>query len=342
MTLMPGDIPSKSKLDEYVRMGLVRRQTHPTLPLSIYVYTETASHERLWNNVTLASRGLVVDDKDRCIVRCLPKFFNEDEPHSLCGLPKGIEPIIFDKLDGSLIQVVNDSEYGLVITSKGSFQSDQAKWATEIISQKYAQSDFEADKTYIFELIHPENRIVLDYGKSKELYLLAVKNTASGKESDIYSDKFSVFIKVPIIPNLESHMSKLVEGVVVKTGDHRYKVKTGEYLRLHRIVTEFTPKRVWEALKDGASLEFTNMPEEFQEWLDETIDELETQYNNIEIDALKEVRETENMSDKEIGLATNLKYKGIIFMVRNGKSPEQSIWKMVKPKVEVTDEAPDA
>lgn len=332
------NIPSKSKLDEYVKMGLVRSQTHPTLPLTIYVYSELTSYERLWNNVTLNCRGLVVDDKDRCIVRCLPKFFNEDEPHALCELPYQHKPTVFDKLDGSLIQIVNDREYGLIITSKGSFNSDQSNWAKEIVNEKYTVSDFETNKTYIFELIHPKNRIVLDYKGERKLYLIAVKHTETGSEFDIYSDKFNKFNKVSIVKDKEKHMSELVEGVVVKTKDHRFKVKTGEYVRLHRIVTDFTPKRVWEALKDDTSLEFENMPEEFEKWLNDTVTELKDNYATIENKAIQEYELTKHLTDKELGLTNNLKYKGLIFMIRNGKNPTQTIWKMIKPKKETIDE----
>lgn len=332
------DIPSKSKLDEYVKMGLVRSQTHPTLPLTIYVYAETASFEKLWNSVTMLCRGLVVDDKGRCVVRCLPKFFNEDEQHALCDMPKGVKPIIFDKLDGSLIQVANDKEYGLIVTSKGSFTSDQAKWAQYIISKSYTPDDFEAGKTYIFELIHPENRIVLDYGKTEALYLLAVKDTASGVEFDIHTNRFDKFLKVDIIPNLEAHMSQLVEGVVVKTGEHRYKVKTGEYLRLHRIVTEFTPKRVWEALRDGDSLEFKNMPEEFDTWLKDTITELQSAFDALHSSAYSEYERTKDMTPKELGLSNDVELKGMVFMIRSNKDIAPAIWKMVKPKKEAIDE----
>lgn len=327
-------IPNKSKLDEYVKLGLVRSQTHPTLPLTIYVYTETAAFERLWNSVTSLCRGLVVDDKDRCIVRCLPKFFNEDEPHALCGIDPTDTLMVFNKLDGSLIQVVNDKEYGLTVTSKGSFASDQAKWAQQIIAEKYTTEDFDTDKTYVFELIHPENRIVLDYGDTRDLFLLAVINTEGGQEYDIYTNRFEKFPKVETIANQEKHMAELVEGVVVKTGTHRYKLKTGEYLRLHRIVTEFTPKRVWEALRDGASLEFTNMPEEFQKWLDETIADLLIRYNDIDGKAGAEHLKAKNMTDKELGLSKDFQYKGLVFMLRNGKDVSQTIWKMVKPKKE--------
>ena len=330
-------IPGKQKLDEYVKMGLVRSQTHSTLPLTIYVYNETTAFERLWNNVTLLCRGLVVDDKGRCIVRCLPKFFNEDEPHALCEMPK--EPsLVMDKLDGSLIQVANDDEYGLIITSKGSFISDQAIWAQQIIAKNHIKEDFEIGKTYIFELIHPENRIVLDYNGVTALYLLAVKDTESGNEYDIFTHRFGKFEKVSIIPNQEEHMGKLVEGVVVKTGEHRYKVKTGEYLRLHRIVTEFTPKRVWEALRDGSSLEFKNMPEEFNSWLQETILKFTGEFDAINERVKVEYERTKAMTPKELGLSSDIQYKGLIFSLRVGKDIEQSIWKMVKPKKEINED----
>lgn len=329
-------IPSKSKLDEYVKLGLIRSQIHPELPLSIYVYTETTAHERLWNSVTSICRGLVVDDKDRCVVRCIPKFFNEDEPHAMCSLDLNEKPVMFDKVDGSLIQVVNDKEYGLLVTSKGSFISDQAKWAQQIIKERYSPADFADGLTYVFELIHPENRIVIDYGDRRELVLLAILETETGTEFNIYAERFYMFNPVGTIVDLEAHMNGgLVEGAVIKTGSHRYKVKTGEYLRLHRIVTEFTPKRVWEALKDGDSLEFTNMPEEFQKWLDETIDELQGKFDKIFKEATAEFESTKELSNKDIGLHTDLKHKGIIFTLRNGKNPDEAIWKMVKPKKEI-------
>lgn len=340
--LTQSNTPSKSKLDDYVKMGLLRSQTHPTLPLTIYVYTETTTFERLWNNVTRACRGLVIDSNDRCIVRCLPKFFNEDEPHALCDMDPMKPSVIYDKLDGSLIQIVNDEEYGLIVTSKGSFTSDQAVWATQIVDEKYQPGDFEAGKTYIFELIHPENRIVLDYGTTRELFLLAVVDTEGGQEYDIYTDRFSKFSRVNVIENRDKHMAGMVEGVVVKTGTHRYKLKTGEYLRLHRIVTEFTPKRVWEALKDGDSLEFKNMPEEFDTWLNNTIKELKDQFRAIYDAAVEEYERTKDLTDKEVGISQEFKHKGLVFMLRNNKDVFPTVWKMVKPRKEVVHETIDA
>lgn len=344
--------PQKPKLDEYVKLGLVRSATviRNDKRLSIYVYTEFTQFERLWNSVTRACRGLVVDEDSRVVVRCLPKFFNADEPEALLEKPRVIDPntlVVQDKLDGSLIQVANDPEYGLVITSKGSFTSDQAKWAQQIIDEQYPVTDtyFEPGLTYIFELIHPDNRIVIDYGGRRELVLLAVVENATGKERDIYAARFALFNRVSALnrayaiePDINFlNDERLVEGIVVNFGGYRVKVKTDEYLRLHRIVTDFTPKRVWEALSNGDSLEFENMPEEFQAWLDETRDQLLAEFAALEDAIQAEVDTAVPLSDKQLGLADGYQYKGFIFMLRNGKDIKPGMWKLLKPKKEVID-----
>ncbi len=338
---MTNMLPSKEKFDAYQKIGLVERREHPSLPLYIYTYSILTNYERLWNRVTQQARGIVFDDKGECIVRCIPKFFNEDEPHALCEIPKGVEPTIYNKLDGSLIQVVNHPLYGLVVTSKGSFVSDHAKWAKQIITEMCDKEEygwFEEDKTYIFELIHPENRIVLDYGDTKTLYLLAVINIKTGLEFDIHSDRFEKFNRVEIITNLSEHMENMVEGVVVKTGEHRYKLKTGEYLRLHRIVTDFTEKRIWEALSEGQELELNNMPEEFDKWYKETTAKLYTKYSLIKNEILKEFNEAKDLSDKELGLSDGFKHKGFIYLLRHDKDIDKPLWKLVKPKQETTND----
>lgn len=338
-------LPQKAKLDEYVRLGLVRSQTNDDETLTIYVYTEFTQYERLWNNVTRVCRGLVVDNNSRPIIRCLPKFFNADEPEALLEKPTDSDPTnitVQDKLDGSLIQIANDPEHGLVLTSKGSFSSDQAKWANQIVvEQGY---EFDRGFTYIFELIHPDNRIVIDYGSRRELILLAVVETESGKEHNIYSERFDAFTRVPkldqsLIENIAAlDNGPLAEGIVVNFGGYRVKMKTNEYVRLHRIVTDFTPKRVWEALSQGESLDFENMPEEFQTWLDETVSGFESAYEALEIDIQGEFKRATELTDKELGLSDDYQHKGFVFMLRNGRDIRPGIWKLLKPKKEVINE----
>ncbi|WP_427007174.1 T4 RnlA family RNA ligase [Pseudarthrobacter sp. H2] len=336
--------PQKPKLDEYVKAGLVRSQTNDAGTLTIYVYNEFTQFERLWNNVTRQCRGLVVDNNSRCVIKCLPKFFNSDEPEALLERPRDIDPttlVVQDKLDGSLIQVANDPEHGLVVTSKGSFNSDQAKWAKQIISEQEMAQYFELGLTYIFELLHPDNRIVIDYGSRRELVLLAVVENETGKERDIYTKRFNAFSRVKqlsksLVDDISSlNDGRLVEGIVANFGGYRIKIKTSEYLRLHRIVTDFTPKRVWEALSNGDSLDFESMPEEFQRWLDNTAAEFKDDFAELDNEIRLEAERAIDLSDKELGLSPDFKHKGMIFMLRNGKSVDQAIWKSVKPRKEV-------
>lgn len=335
-------LPQRSTFDKYAELGLLKRQTDGDR-LTIYVYSEWTAYERLWNGVTRAARGLVFDDAGRVVVRCLPKFFNDDEPEADLGRPKVLSPddiVVQDKVDGSLIQVVDDDEYGLVVTSKGSFASDQARWAREILGEH--PRPFSTGLSYIFELIHPENRIVIDYGRRRELILLAVVENATGRELDIYDERFDDFTRVPRLdPSTLEDVARLgddrlVEGVVANYAGHRVKIKTAEYLRLHRIVTNFTPKRVWEALSNGDSLEFENMPEEFQAWLDETVAQLRNDFDAVlaEIDA--EFHQAFALTDKELGLSDGeFRYKSAIFSLRRGKDIAPLIWKMIQPKAAV-------
>ncbi len=333
---MINDLPSKDKFDSYVKLGLLKTQSHPELPLTIYRYSIFTNYDRLWNIVTLQARGIVMDEKGRCVIRCIRKFFNEDEPHALCEKPNAKAVTYYDKLDGSLIQVANDSEYGLIITSSCSFTSKHVGWAKKILERDgITKDDFRSGYSYIFELIHPENRIVVDYKGKECLVLIAVIENSTGLELKFDHESLKKFQKVDVIRDIEKHMDRNdVEGVVAKTGSHRYKMKTGEYVRLHRLMTDFTTKRVWEAMKEGSTLEFENMPEEFNLWLKTTIGGIKTAYDTIEQEILNAHEVSKHLTPKELGLS-DVPYKGILFRIRSGQDYSEAIWKEIKPKGEI-------
>ncbi len=45
---------NKAILDKYVEEGWLIRQSHPTLPLSIYNYSQSTQYEKHWDEVTLS------------------------------------------------------------------------------------------------------------------------------------------------------------------------------------------------------------------------------------------------------------------------------------------------
>ena len=85
-------------LDKYYEEGLVYKQVHPTLPLTIWNYTETVQYESKWDDITLQTRGLVTDGDGKVVARPYRKFFNLEEGKHI---PTSNFDV-YDKMDGSL------------------------------------------------------------------------------------------------------------------------------------------------------------------------------------------------------------------------------------------------
>src|SRR5699024_9184139 len=146
--------------------GWVYSQTHPTLNLSIWNYTNKTQYENYWTDITLSARGLVLNNTTGEVVsKGFDKFFNFSENKT--ELPDDINNVtIYEKLDGSYIGLFYYDDRW-IINSRGSFNSDQSKMAEDIIEKKDL-SFLDKNLTYCFELIHPDNRICVDYGDKKD------------------------------------------------------------------------------------------------------------------------------------------------------------------------------
>jgi len=87
-------------LEKYYENGLLHKQTHPTLDLTIWNYSPKVQYERLWDDVTMQCRGLVTNSKGEIVARPFKKFFNYEE-HKPEDLPnESFE--VYEKMDGSL------------------------------------------------------------------------------------------------------------------------------------------------------------------------------------------------------------------------------------------------
>jgi tRNA splicing ligase len=123
-----------SLLEQLVRDKYISVQKHPEVELYIYNYTPLTQFDRNWNEITLACRGLILDDKYRIVARPFPKFFNLEE-HQLQEIPQ--EPFdVYSKLDGSL-GILYWLKGKPRIATRGSFSSEQALVGTQILQQKY-------------------------------------------------------------------------------------------------------------------------------------------------------------------------------------------------------------
>jgi RNA ligase len=350
---------------ELVNLGYLNFQKHPTLDLYIFNYSKKAQYEKYWTEVTLACRGLVINSNDRIVARCLPKFFNYQELEASV-LPNSTFQV-YEKLDGSYLQIFRYKSE-LIFSTRGSFTSDQAIKARDIFFKKYAHlSEKMLDKhNYIFEVIYPNNRIVVDYGNEEDIVMLTVIHAETG-EDKIHDIGFPIVKTYDGFKDFEEilniHLDNQ-EGFVIKydTPDNiapfRFKSKIKEYVRLHRILTNISSRDVWRHLKDYHNLDeiLEKVPDEFYDWVKDVEDRLYKNYYEIlayctvkfkPLQTLIFLRNLpqidESMKDSIINkkqaaayIMKNVmkRYQGIVFNMYYGQDYKKAIWEMIEPEWE--------
>lgn len=332
------------ELKKRVADRLINEQKHPEADLYIYNYTPIAQFKRKWDEYTLQARGLILDGEGNIIARPFNKFFNYQE-HMNPELPKIPleEYVILEKMDGSLgiLYKIDGKPY---LATRGSFTSDQALMGTKILQTRYADFDFKDGYTYLFEIIYPENRIVVDYKGLVDIVLLDMIDTETGKSIELTDEfPFPKVVQFPMKP-----LEKLVglerdnaEGFVIKfyPSDFRIKLKHQEYVRLHRLLTQVSSKSIWELLKNDEPLEpiLDNIPDEFYQWVMDTMKDLQSKQIQIRDEALESLRKVpKGISRKEQAafIFKELPNPPLIFSLLDGKTITEQVWKMIKPKYE--------
>ena len=341
-------------LEKYHSDGLLLKQTHPTLPLTIWNYSPKCQYDKLWDEITLMCRGLVTDIDGNIIARPFPKFFNYEElkPEQIPNEPFDV----FEKLDGSLGILFNyKGEW--ILATRGSFTSNQAKKGWEIL-QKYDYQRLIEDKTYLFEIVYKENRIVVDYDY-EDLIMLGVIDNNDGYEYKIFDEKIHLegirfvnmyrnlgFKFVKKYDGIEDYniLKEMIkddeEGFVIRfQNGFRMKIKGTEYCRLHKIITNVSNRDIWEYLKDGKPFDdiLEKVPDEFYGWVKETKNNLLEKFNKIEKEykwIYKVILRVKNTDEKKVFAEYALRYKhsSILFSMYNHKDYKKIIWKLIYPE----------
>lgn len=338
----------RTQLEYLLENGYVRGVRHRELPLTVYNYTSIVQFEKVFGDypLLLQCRGLVLDDDFNIVGRGFPKFFNYEE-HSASELPLGTSNIeVTEKMDGSLLIVFR---YGnqVVYTTRGSFYSDQSVSAGELFRELYSENMIEHGKSYLFEYIGPENRIVVTYDKA-DLVHLALLDTESGEnlprdsrfaqvpshnvEGCVFGDELYQMLKAL------NHSNK--EGFVVRYVDTnwRCKIKFEDYIRLHRIVTGVSNRSIWDCLAHGQDIReyIENVPDEFYQWVLKVKTDLESQYKTHEADCLAAFETVRNLpTRKDQALHLQAHYKevmNVVFKMLDGGDYSEGIWKKLRPE----------
>ncbi|MDH6282843.1 RNA ligase [Prescottella agglutinans] len=255
--------------------GYIRQKRHPIEPFILYSYTEAAQYGGVWNDATRQCRGLITDVGGNIQARPWSKFFNHNQPEAgNLDLDAPVE--VTDKADGSLGIGWLDGADQFRIATRGSFQSEQAQWADQYYWNHLRDGWLpEPGLTYLFEIIYPQNRIVLDYGQREDLILLGVVDTETGADLPDWMDvdwpasRAERFSHRTLHEALAAEPRPNAEGLVVRFTDtgQRVKIKQDDYVALHKIVTGLTERSVWEALANDRWDEFVSVvPDEFHPW----------------------------------------------------------------------------
>lgn len=322
-------------LKEMIEKGYVNVQKHPTHELFIYNYSPLAQYERVWNEVTLACRGLILDGQGGVVARPFQKFFNLGEIENQQLPNDSFE--VFEKLDGSLgiLYWVDNQPF---IATRGSFMGEQAVRATSILRSKYASvlRGVNRDWTYLFEIIYPENRIVVNYGDMEDIVLTAIIDISTGVDVPLHDMGFPVVKRYDGIQDirlLKQMEEDNREGFVIKYANgFRLKVKFEEYLRIHRIVTQVSSINIWEYL--AANMPFDEIldrvPDEFYNWVKMTVENLKNQYEVIENQSLKDFKKLDNRKETAAYFLT-CAYPSVLFKMLDERPYQEVIWKMIRP-----------
>lgn len=372
MVLLTDLFPDLGKLQDAIADGYVtRRDNYPHGNLAILNYAPKAQYENRWDEITTQCRGLIYNiDTHEIVARPFPKFFNWDQG-AVKYPPPG--PVLrMPKMDGSLgiLYPIYETRWNggnpdkfvveYRMATRGSMNSEQAAWATKKFQE---MTEFDGDnfgfapepgKTYLFEIIYPENRIVVNYGSQERLTLLDVIDNETGFsdvsefESCYWTDK----VERVLLPGFDSGQVVDIppgeEGFVYlwPTRNFRTKMKAAEYIELHRIIFNLTPKNIWRAMLAGKTLDQIKepFPDEFYDEIDDIWNIIESDINDLRsdvIDAYMRVTAAigHDFSDRKRFAQAVKKHcprelQGFMFNILDGKTEAvgASLMRMVEPK----------
>jgi RNA ligase len=330
-----------------------------------------------WSRTLSYCRGLIYDTNTLDVVG-IPffKFWNyetESRPETLReNLPKE-EPVIWEKLDGSMIiGVFYKGKF--IVATRGSFESDQAKWAQTWVNERIANgwcfdnSRLVSEYSYLFEVITHFDKKVVNYDFQGLVFLGGV-NLRTATEFAPYECFCGMNNWLPgvFLPKKMEYedLKKLQEknldneeGFVAcwykKNGPaFRVKLKFERYQLLHRLYFQTTPETIWELVKSGEDIlkHLEGADVNLLEWAVAEESTIRNLYEKLEKESSETFREgieyVNSLYDLEASerdrkkafafYVTQRPNSDLTFLLYNGNLHKWKdlVWKKVKPDSEI-------
>ena len=355
------------ELEELIEDGYVSDRKHPRLPLAVLNYTPKAVEIKQWSDTLSYCRGLVYDRETTDVVAIpFKKFWNYGDEGHTGPLPSG-KPRIFEKADGSFLNLFFYKGEAVVCT-RGSFESDQAKWAQKWVDEHLVGMGpdwFSERFNYIFEVIIKEDKKVVDYDFEGLVFLGYVRledGTDYGPDNQVRWLKGYRVAKELEYEDLEKLQARNLdneEGYVCSWYNSigpafRVKLKFETYKLLHRMYFQTTAEVIWELTKAGEFKEKTvdeylsGADEKLKVWARKIVFSIALNRTDIEIQSKKDFRECIGLTNilwdleapekerrKAFAMyATKRNNPSLLFTLYDGKMVqyEEQLWKLAKPE----------
>ena len=226
-------------LEKLISMWYISKTKHPYLPLYIYNYTPKTQYEKKWNDLTISHRWLIKDELWNIVARSFNKIFNYSELSwaRLKSIKTHEKFNVIEKLDWSLL-IVFFYNWERHTATRWSFSSEQAiKWKSMLDI-----SVLDSNYTYLFEIIYPENRIVLNYEWERLVFLGKTDKEWNIYRDNIFEDTYKEYWEMTIkeLLELREQWWTNIEWYVCYNGNDMFKIKTDEYVELHKLKDEYT------------------------------------------------------------------------------------------------------
>lgn len=220
--------------------------------------------DNLWSldNRLLESRGTVIDENNKVIVRSFKKVFNLGEDGTKVDPER--EVVCPRKVNGFMLSVTYDCKYGYIISTTGSLDSNYVKLGEKWLDTIDKDCLFETGVTHIFEVCDRSDPHIVE--EDEGIYLIGRRVHATGKlSSEYFLDGLACSIGCKRAGKWEGKFKNLPtdikhEGFMVRdyyTGETFCKIKSKHYL---------SKKLIMRLGKAKVDLMFDN-PKEFKKWI---------------------------------------------------------------------------
>lgn len=326
---------------DWQRYGNVNTRRHGDL--IIFNYNSFAQFEGRWSFFERVSRGLILHAQTgEVVARGFDKFFGWLEGGRYTSAPL---VVVTEKVDGSLGLLYRTRD-GYRISTRGNLTSVQGAWASQFLNSHYDLTDLPDELTLIFEIIYPENRVIVNYGERRDLVLLAARNRHTGDYLPFAPDVinlasrfgFSLPVTYPEFQSVEDVLKHLAtldanhEGYVIEFADgNRFKFKGARYLELHKLVFGLSFKNTLEAMQNGTVQEILDaVPDEFLNEVKAWIAEIDGVLNSTKarVQSAFEAAPKDTRKDFALWLQANQRdIAGYLFAMFDGKPIEPLIYR---------------